>query len=126
MATQPKWRVETEKRLAVEAELKALKERIPVVLAECVDEYNLSDTLCIDGLQDFCSRLGAAEYRPAVKGTIVVQFDNIDIPGEVRGVYGIELTDDSLEHDLEVAFNDVMAKRLPKASWDNLTITFER
>lgn len=119
-----KWQIEAEKREAAERQLVALRERIPKVLAECVLEYDLAETVCVEGLQDFCSRLGAADYTPHMKGNIVIVVENMDLPGR-PGRYGIEIHDETLEQDLATAVNDFLGKRYPNASWDTSDVSFE-
>lgn len=99
-------------------ELENLKEKIPQVLAECLDEYALD--LCDEGLADFCTRLGV-EWNEAPRFSVL---------SDLRiGVFGIDMPsfdrtnpllaeDDNLEEDLENLVGDFLSERYPGLCWE--------
>lgn len=119
----PKWKIEAERAEKAEKALQDLKDQIPKVLSECIAEYGLD--LCDDGLDDFCSRLGA-KWEPTVPANITISIDNIILPGTQNGFHEVHIQDENLSDDLENLISDFLGKRFPNATWDSHDVTFGR
>lgn len=94
--------------MATKTALQKFKEQVTETLESCIDDYGLADSLCQDGLDDFCSRLGIPLVKPAEKKFYV----------SLEGSTWARLTDDDAEAFLDKAQTAVNAVA------NDLNITF--
>lgn len=94
-----------------ENELRNFKARVPEVMAEKIEQYDLD--LCPSGIQDFCNTLGIDTPSRNYEATLTIVVSGLSLKGR-HGRWGVEFDDEDLDNLLSA-----LESRINSAVKDN-------